>query len=94
MAGRGINGDKFEAGVTGRDEDFVQEKADDAIAVTGLSAVVLESELRSELVSPSAAMPFLLKLKALKKLTGDKTPLLEPRDCSKPFTPPIGLEGT
>lgn len=77
MAGRGIKGDKFDAGVTGREVDFFHEKAE-AIVDIELSAVVFGSELRSELFSPSGAMPFLLKLKALKKLPGDKPPLLEP----------------
>lgn len=77
MAGRGTTGDKFDAGVTGREEDLFHENAEAKAAIIGLSAVVLGSELKSELLSPSATMPFLLKLKALKKLPGDKTPLLE-----------------
>lgn len=77
VEGRGIKGDKFDAGVTGREEDFFHEKAEAKVAIIGLSTVSFGSELRSELLSPSAPMPFLFKLKALKKLAGDKRPLLE-----------------
>ena len=77
VTGRGTEGDKFAAGVTGRELDFFHEKCEAKAAIIGVSAVDFGSELRSELLSPSAVMPFLLKLKALKKLPGDKTPLLE-----------------
>lgn len=67
-------GDKFDTGVTGREVHFFQEKVDKILAKTGLSGEALGSELRRELLSPSAAMGFFLKLKARRKPAVDELP--------------------
>jgi hypothetical protein len=64
-------GDKFDAGVTGREVHLSQEKADLKLAITGLSRAVVWSELRRELFSPSGAADFRFKLKVCNKLPGE-----------------------
>lgn len=54
-----IRGDKFEAGVTGREAHFGQGEISDK---AGLSRAALGSELRRELLSPSETGFFFLKL--------------------------------
>ena len=73
-----MDGDIFDAGVTGREAHFVQENADSLFATTGLPGAVLESELRRELFSPSGNVPFFLKLKARNKPPDSGLPLEEP----------------
>lgn len=63
-------GDRFDAGVTGR-EVHLFHAASDMEAILELSADVLGSELRRQLRSPSAPFAFLLKLKARKKPLDD-----------------------
>lgn len=67
-------GDRFDAGVTGR-EVHLFHAISDMEAILGPSAAVLGSELRRELLSPSATFPFLFKLKARKKPLDDEIPL-------------------
>lgn len=67
-----------EAGVTGREVHLLHENADLRLAIIGLSGVVLGSELRRKLLSPSGPVPFFLKLKPRKKPPDDEPPLKEP----------------
>lgn len=91
-------GDEFDACVTGREEDLSQEKADFKLTRIGLSGAACVSELSRELLSPSVAEAFLLKLKPLRSPPDDVLLVKEPCDCSKPFplwplSKPKGLGG-
>lgn len=79
-AGTLTDGDKFDAVVTGIDVHLFQLNGDGKLAILVLSEPGLPSRVRRELVSPSATMPFLLKLKPCKKPPDDELPLLEPCD--------------
>lgn len=71
-------GDKFVAGVTGREVHLFHESADLRLAIIGLSGAVLGSELRRKLLSPSDKVPFFLKLNPRKMPPDDELPLAEP----------------
>jgi hypothetical protein len=73
-------GDKRDAGVTGRDVDLFQDRPDTRLAKTGFSGAALESEHRRELLSPSVAVGFFLKLKARRNPPVDEVPLKMPGD--------------
>ena len=70
-----IDGERFDAGVTGRDVHLCHGIVDEEWAILGPSEVVLGSELRRLLLSPSVPLPFILRLKARKKPPGDGIPL-------------------
>ena len=74
VVGVDTEGDKFDAGVTGREVLFFQDRLDMILAKTGLSGAALGSELSKELLSPSAAVSFLLKLRARRKPAVDELP--------------------
>lgn len=67
-------GDRFDAGVTGR-EVHLAHAVSDMEAILGPPEDVVGSELRRKLLSPSATFPFLLKLKARKRPFDDEIPL-------------------
>lgn len=76
--GVATEGDKFDAGVTGREVHLFQENGDTELAIVGLSGALLGPELRRELFSPSGWLPFFLKLKPRKRLPDSEPPLEEP----------------
>lgn len=80
VAGVATDGDKFDAGVTGSDVHLCQKDGDGKLAILGLSEPVLLSGVRRKLLSPSAMIPFFLKLKPRKKPTGEEPLLPEPWD--------------
>lgn len=89
-------GDKFDAGVTGRDVHLFQ--ADLRLAITGLSGAVVGSDLRRKLRSPSGMTLFFLKLKPRNKPPDDGLPLHKSWEWIKPLPlllvpKPIGLGG-
>lgn len=57
-AGMVTDGDKFVAGVTGRDVHLFQKNGDGNLATLGLSGPVVLSGVRRELLTPSATIPF------------------------------------
>lgn len=81
--GTSTDGNKFEAGLAGRDEHLFQKKGEGKRAMLGHSGSVLLSGMRSKLLSPSniTLMPIFLKHKPCNKLLEDEPPLRE----SKPF---------
>jgi len=74
--GVATEGDRFDAGVTGR-EVHLFHAISDMEAILELSEAVLGSELSRLLLSPSPTFPFLLKLKARKKPLDDDIPLVK-----------------
>jgi hypothetical protein len=72
------DGDKFDAGVTGREVHLFHENADLRLVIIGLSGAVLGSELRRKLLSPSGAVPLILKLRPRNMPPDDELPFEEP----------------
>lgn len=60
--------------MTGRDVHLFQDTSDARLDETGLSAVLI-SQFKRELLSPSVAVGFFLKLKARRKPAVDELPL-------------------
>lgn len=79
-----IKGDKFDAGVTGRDVHF-QVKFGIRFFKAGLSGVALGSEFRRWLLSPSNAEVLFLKLKPRKNPPAEEFPFKTLGDSSKPL---------